>query len=97
MSLGVRFDLKIAFIHIHFTFHIGAQLALAGPPFHGKAHIDLDVISFDVTFGDFHAKPEFLSWTQFREMLPGKAENDQDKTKLLSVKVTNRLVRKINS
>ncbi len=96
MSLGVSFDLKILFVHIHFTFHIGAQLAIAGPPFHGHAHIDLSVISFDVNFGPSAAQPDALLWPDFRQMLPGDPSKDATQSGLLCVKVTQGLKKNLS-
>ncbi len=91
ISLGVSFDLKILFVHIHFSFHLGASLSIEGPPFHGHAHIDLSVISFDIDFGPSVSPPSALSWTDFRSMLPGTPANDSTMSDLLAVKVTNGL------
>lgn len=91
MSLGVKFDLKIGFIHVHFSFHIGASLGISGPPFHGYAHIDLDIISFTITFGPQSSKPAALSWGDFRALLPGSADDDSTASALLSAKVTSGL------
>jgi hypothetical protein len=75
MDLGVAFDLKVLFVHVHFSFHIGASIQLDGPPFHGKAHIDLDVISFTVEFGSAAPQP-VLPWEEFRRLLPGPVKLD---------------------
>ena len=88
MSLGVNFDLKVWFVRVHFTFHIGASVEITGPPFHGHAHIDLSVISFDVTFGDTPKKPETLGWSEFRRLLPGDSSQDATGSALLAAKVT---------
>jgi len=93
MSLGVSFELKILFVHIHFTFHIGAQLSVAGPPFRGHAHIDLSVISFDVDFGPQGLPNPVLKWSEFRNMLPGNAKDDAIQSALLAVKVTDGLTK----
>lgn len=92
MSLGVSFDLKVLFIHIHFTFHIGADLTIHGPPFGGHAHIDLDVISFDISFGADNSGPPPLLWPAFRAMLPGNPLADATDSALLSAKVTGGLI-----
>ena len=92
MSLGVSFDLKIWFVHIHFTFHIGANLTIHGPPFGGHAHIDLDVISFDISFGADNPSPTPLLWDEFRAMLPGDPSADATNSALLSAKVTGGLI-----
>lgn len=92
MSLGVRFTLKVAFVHVHYTFHVGASLNIAGPPFHGRAHIHLSVISFTITFGGSHAKPDPLGWSDFRALLPGSSSDDATNSALLAAKVTTGLI-----
>lgn len=93
MSLGVSFDLKILFVHVHFTFHIGASLTVHGPPFGGHAHIDLDVISFDIDFGADDSGPGALDWDGFRAMLPGDPSTDATASPLLGATVTDGLVK----
>ena len=96
MSLGVSFDWHFWFVHVHFTFHVGASLHAAGPPFHGTAHIDLDVVSFDVSFGPSASPPPLLTWPEFRALLPGDATSDAASSAVLSAKVTGGLVRDLS-
>jgi hypothetical protein len=37
ISVGVECDIDIWFIHIHISVHIGAELHIEGPSFHGTA------------------------------------------------------------
>jgi hypothetical protein len=37
ISVGVECDIDILFIHIHISVHIGAELHIEGPSFHGIA------------------------------------------------------------
>ncbi len=97
MSLGVSFDLKVLFVNIHFTFHIGATLNIHGPAFGGHAHIDLDVISFDIDFGAGDSKPDTLNWPDFRAMLPGDATVDTTASALLAATVTDGLVKDLST
>jgi len=55
---------------------VSADLHLWGPEFSGKVHIDLDVISFDVEFGEQNQqKPDPIDWKTFKTaFLP--AEHD---------------------
>jgi len=103
MSLGVSFDLRILFVHIHFTFHVGAALQVEGPPFHGTAHIDLSVISFTVDFGPSAGGPSPLDWSHFRNMLPAggvvsviNTINTETESPLLATKVTGGLVKDLS-
>jgi hypothetical protein len=92
MSLSVRFQLKVAFVHIHYNFHVGASLKVAGPPFHGTAHIHLPVISFTINFGGSPGALSPLTWTQFRALLPGSSTDDGTNSSLLTAKVTAGLI-----
>jgi hypothetical protein len=51
-------------VTITITFHVGAWLNLSGPPFGGTAHVDLDVVSFTVQFGDEPAQ-KTTAWSEF--------------------------------
>lgn len=50
------------------TFEIGADLEIWGPDFAGIATIDLEIISFEVAFGDTpKVSPPALTWQEFEE------------------------------
>lgn len=51
VSVGVRFNLDILFVHIHISVEIGADLELWGPPFAGNVYVDLKVHKFHIPFG----------------------------------------------
>lgn len=57
------------------TASIGASLDLWGPPFGGKATIDLCIVKFDIAFGAERGSDHpMLTWKQFREQfLPADA------------------------
>lgn len=105
MSLGVSFDLRILWWNVHFSFQVGASLSIEGPPFRGKAHIDLGVISFDVSFGPSAGSPPPLLWNEFRKMLPGAPQvdntesssnnNTEEDSAILSAKVTGGLIKDV--
>lgn len=53
---------------------IGADVKVWGPAFGGKAHIDLDVVSFTISFGSSSPNPVPVTWTNIEEdFLPGSA------------------------
>ncbi|MCJ1395660.1 hypothetical protein MMC18_008546 [Xylographa bjoerkii] len=62
VSMNVRFQLKILFVTVKFSVHVGADITINGPPMAGKAHIDLSVINFTISFGASppQAKPLLL-------------------------------------
>lgn len=47
--------------------HAGADLTIWGPPFGGKADVDLDVVSFTISFGADPAPPAPVGWKSFKE------------------------------
>lgn len=51
ISVGVRFNLDVLFIHIHISVEVGADLTLWGPPMAGRVHVDIKVAKFDINFG----------------------------------------------
>lgn len=65
-SIGVSYRLNLLFTHVTITVHIGVSIDIQGPPFGGEAHIDLDVVSFTISFGDDSDEAQPLSWSQFR-------------------------------
>lgn len=67
ISLGVSYRLNLGFASHTFTVHLGASLALSGPPFSGKATIDLDVIKFTIAFGSPPAPPQAIPWSEFKQ------------------------------
>jgi hypothetical protein len=55
--------------------HVDANVHLEGPEFSGTAHIDLTVISFDITFGPGANPPRAMDWGRFRAaLLPPAAQ-----------------------
>lgn len=62
---------------------IGADLHLWGPPFGGKASIDLEIITFDIAFGDQSAPaPPLLTWEEFKSgFLPADTSSQNSKAK----------------
>lgn len=46
--------------------HVGADLTVWGPPFGGKAHVDLDVVAFTIEFGAPAADPLPVGWEAFK-------------------------------
>lgn len=71
LSLGASYTLDLLFTSETITVCIGAQLDLWGPPFAGKAHVDLYVVSFTVSFGDSAPATDTIGWDDFkRSFLP---------------------------
>jgi hypothetical protein len=70
VSVGVRYDMKKLFIHIHISVEIGAQLYLWGPPFAGRVHVDFWIMSFDIPFGgDLPDDPKVITLKEFYKLV----------------------------
>ncbi|WP_166922466.1 DUF6603 domain-containing protein [Flavobacterium poyangense] len=66
ITVKIEADIKIWFVRIHFSFEMGAQLHIWGPPFAGEAYVDWVIFSFTIPFGDHSkTKPKKLKWEEF--------------------------------
>jgi Family of unknown function (DUF6603) len=88
-GIGVSYTFSLAGSTHHLSFDVGADLHIWGPDFSGTAHIDLDIISFDVSFGNSSAQqPPQLDWGTFKKsFLP-------DDNAVCGISVTKGLVSK---
>lgn len=71
VDVGARFYFEICFIEcwtISFSFELGADLHIEGPPFHGSVTVNFAMGSVTVRFGDDPdpVRPRLL-WTEFRK------------------------------
>lgn len=87
-DLGVSYTFDFFGTH-HLTFDVGADLHIWGPEFSGQAHINLDIISFDVSFGVSSAQAHLpIDWPTFKQsFLPSDAA-------ICGISVTNGLIGK---
>lgn len=68
ISVGAALQITICFIGcatIGISVSVGADLSIAGPPFHGSVTVDLDVCSVTIPFGGAPSSPPPLSWDDF--------------------------------
>ena len=69
IAAGVTIDVDLGWfghITVSLSFHVGANVQIEGPDFHGSATIDLDVTSATIAFGDdTDNSTQLLSWTDF--------------------------------
>jgi hypothetical protein len=88
LDLGASYTFEFFGTH-HLTFDVGADLHIWGPEFSGQAHINLDIISFDVSFGNSSAQQlSPINWPTFKQsFLPPDAA-------ICGISVTNGLVSK---
>jgi hypothetical protein len=73
IHIGASFEVDLLLFSFTMTIHVGVDLSIWGPPLGGRADIDLDVISFSVSFGADQAPPRPLSWDAFRQTLLANA------------------------
>jgi hypothetical protein len=73
VDIGASFRISLIFTHITISIHVGASLEIWGPDFTGRATIDLDIISFTISFGASNQGTKTtISWPEFvTQMLPG--------------------------
>ncbi len=72
VSVNLGVDIGPSTISLAFTFEIGTDLHLWGPPFAGTARVTFYIVSFTVKFGDQdHPAPTPLPWDEFsKSFLP---------------------------
>ncbi|UUC45156.1 DUF6603 domain-containing protein [Flavobacterium cerinum] len=77
ITVKIEADIKILFVRIHFSFEMGAELHIWGPPFAGEAYVDWTIFSFTIPFGDHSKKaPKKLLWEEFATgFIPQKKNN----------------------
>lgn len=78
ISIGCSVDLGLFTLNVS----VGAEIYIWGPPFGGKAEVDLTVFAFTIYFGEEkEADPPLLSWSAFKtQFLPPDAVLPNDKT-----------------
>jgi len=67
VSFGVRASVDIGFVRVNINVSVGANLHLWGPPFHYRAEIDLDIISFTIGDSEENQQPQPIGWTDFKD------------------------------
>ena len=66
IHIGVSLTLDLLFTSVSITVHVGADLDFWGPQFGGRASIDLDIVSFTISFGADPRK-DALDWPGFAQ------------------------------
>ncbi|MEM0995440.1 MAG: DUF6603 domain-containing protein [Bacteroidota bacterium] len=68
VSVGCSVDMGLFTLKVS----VGADLQVWGPPFGGKAEVDLDIVKFTISFGSEQPNPIPVSWDNVKEnFLPG--------------------------
>ena len=66
VNIGASYTFHFLGTH-HITVDVGASVHVWGPDFSGLAHIDLSIISFDISFGSGSSQiPQPIDWNTFR-------------------------------
>jgi hypothetical protein len=89
VSIGASFTIKLWFVKLSMTIHVGAGLHIWGPDFSGIATVDLDIISFTISFGSAGKdKKKTIEWSEFaKDMLPQKNAAPKSLNRLHAVRL----------
>jgi hypothetical protein len=80
VSLGCSVNLGLFTLSIS----VGADLYLWGPPFGGRADVDLAIVSFTIFFGADRIPPPPIGWSDFKEkFLPANNQTQQAAPRML--------------
>ena len=84
VSVGAeaRVDLYLTTVTIKAT--VGASLHLWGPDFSGVAKIDLDIITFTISFGSQPGTPQPIGWGEFKSSFLGASSSSPSSLSLAS-------------
>jgi hypothetical protein len=70
IDLGAAFTVDLALFSVSVKIHVGVALELWGPPFAGRATVDLSIISFTILFNNHPADASTsIPWKKFVEQL----------------------------
>lgn len=70
IELGASVRVKLLFVHVTLSIHVGVGIDIWGPEFSGKARIDLKLVKFTISFGAAeHDPPPQVSWQDFVTLL----------------------------
>lgn len=86
VNIGCDINLGLFTISIH----IGADVQIWGPPFGGVAHVDLDIISFTISFGSDAAEPAPVTWQNIQQNFLPKPSQSQQKKRLAKAAIAGR-------
>jgi len=86
--ISLEAHIKCKLVTIHLNFELRAELVVWGPPFAGRAILDLGVFSYEMEFGK-KDKPDTkrLDWESFKKSYLPKDKNNQDEIDVLTISV----------
>ncbi|WP_372069633.1 hypothetical protein P7L75_00915 (plasmid) [Tistrella mobilis] len=91
LEFGVSVSVKVWFVHVTMTFHVGASAHLWGPPLSGEARLDLSVCTISWHIGANAPTPTPLSWSDFETRYlkaPGNEVGDTQTRAVSDIQVT---------
>jgi hypothetical protein len=78
IDLGASFSIDLWFTTITMSIHIGVGAEIWGPDFSGEIDVDLDIISFTISFGDASPGGQTkVGWPTFTQQLLPKVPQNQ--------------------
>jgi len=80
IDMGASFSVKLAFVRVSITIHVGVNLEIWGPEFSGKARVDLSIVSFTVNFGNptINNTGTTISWSELvSTLLPSQSQQSK--------------------
>jgi hypothetical protein len=108
VHIGISLNIKVLFVKVRITVHVGVDLDIWGPPFGGRAVVDLDIVSITISFGDAQVRKS-VGWNEFSGFLPSvnsdssnrvsrfdAVPSDSDNKPLVNVSVSPGLVKAFN-
>lgn len=80
IRVAIEARIKIAFVRVHFSLEMGAELHIWGPPFAGEVYVDWTIFSFTIPFGSSKKQlPAPLSWKEFTgSFIPEKKQENSN-------------------
>lgn len=92
VSVGVRLNIDMLFMHTHISVEIGADLYMWGPPFAGRVHVDFWVTSFDISFGDSKANVPAITLFEFYELVLQASSQQQNASRSIAAAAETRRI-----
>ncbi len=85
MTVGISYLLHLLFVNVRITVHLGVDAQIQGPNFSGTLTIDLDVVSFSISFGNPPPSKQYLNWNKFKDNFLPKGKAAPTSTSLVAV------------
>lgn len=78
IELGASVKIDLWFTSFTISIHLGVTGEIVGPKFAGEVDVDLDIVSFTISFGDRTPPPNPILWGDFvTQVLPSRPSSQQ--------------------